>query len=156
MGRGKRKASARALPVACQGPLLVGLSKTESELVSRARLALSPDLLKGIWRVKNAQGHPMTGHCYVATEALYHLLGGKEAGWKSMMMSFDNDCDWGPVELPHWWLENVDGRRIDATSDQFASPVPYERGRHKAFITNEKLGDKPSKRARILIARLEG
>ena len=136
--------------------VLVGTTSADDVLVERVRTALSADLLRGKWRKLAISGHPMTGHCYVATEALYHLLGGREGGWQPRMLSFDNDRDWGPGGESHWWLENADGRRIAATADQFATPVPYERGRHKAFVTNARLGANPSGRAQTLIDRVPG
>ena len=50
------------------------------------RKALTPDLLHEPYRSRVQAGHcdPMTGHCYVASEAAYHMLGGKAAGWTPM------------------------------------------------------------------------
>jgi hypothetical protein len=125
----------------------------------RASLASAPDLLKPDWRRRNADGHPMTGHCYVAAEALWHLLGGPAAGWTPRVLGFADDRSWRAVEpgeqgLTHWWLEHEDGRRLDPTGDQFATPVPYERGRYQAFLTNAKLAGRPSIRTRKLLVRL--
>ena len=86
--------------------------------------------------------NPLTGHCYVASEALYHLLGSR---------------DWVPCNIqheggPHWYLKNkVTGEILDATAGQFETPVPYEKGRGKGFLTKE-----PSKRAKELLRRLNG
>lgn len=49
------------------------------KLVSGAIKAnLSEDLRHKKYRTK----HPLSGLCYVAAEAGYHLLGGKKAGWR--------------------------------------------------------------------------
>lgn len=158
MARGKRREGQKTISVqAC--PRSLGaktklLNANELELVEKIRSFLSPDLLRGQWKEPNAQGHPMAGHCYVATEALYHLLGGANAGWQAKVLSFADDITWAPGKLTHWWLENKDGRFIDATADQFKTTPPYNRGRHAAFVTNAALGDSPSARTLKLINRL--
>lgn len=85
--------------------------------------------------------NPMTGHCYVASEALYHLLGGRKAGWTPMFIAHEGS--------PHWFLKNSDGRILDATASQFKTPVPYDNARGKGFLTNQ-----PSKRAQIVMDRV--
>ncbi len=89
------------------------------------------------------RGHenPLTGHCYVASEALYYLLGGKAAGWTPMFVSHEGE--------PHWFLRNADGHILDATASQFKTPVPYEKARGKGFLTL-----KPSKRAQEVMNRV--
>src|SRR4051812_33111996 len=67
-----RKACARLL--ISKGQLLLRRHEVEAAVVAN----LTPDLLKGEWREKNAHASSsVTGHCYVASEALFHLLGGK-------------------------------------------------------------------------------
>lgn len=84
--------------------------------------------------------NPLTGHCYVASEALYHLLGSK---------------DWLPCNIqhegsPHWYLKNkVTGEVLDPTAGQFDTPVPYSQGRGKGFLTKQRC-----KRAAELLRRL--
>lgn len=85
--------------------------------------------------------HPNRGWCYAAAEALYHRLGGKEAGLTPMRIEHE---DW-----PHWYLRwEVDGHTfyLDPTSEQFKTPVPYPNGKGCGFLTKE-----PSKRARELL-----
>lgn len=82
------------------------------------------------------------GNCYVTSEALYHLLGGREAGWKPMTVRHEGDV--------HWWLENIQtGQRIDATASQFSTPPPYHEGRGRGFLTS-----RPSRKARKLMEAL--
>ena len=87
----------------------------------------------------------MRGNCYVTSEALYHVLGGKPAGWKPMRMRHENDS--------HWFLLNTNtGQRIDATCFQFNKPpseAQYSRAIGSGFLTRH-----PSKRAAQLIAVL--
>jgi hypothetical protein len=108
------------------------------------RAALTPELVRPKYR-----GHPenpMFGHCYVASEALYHLLGGPASG----LQSYRGKDDTGDV---HWWLEDrLTGECLDVTADQYLSvgkKPPYAAGRAGPFLTKE-----PSKRARIVIDRV--
>lgn len=111
-------------------------------LPQKIREALTPDLLKPRFR---GSGIPYYGHCYVASEALYHALGGKEAGY-TPVRARDSE---GTV---HWWLEDGAGTIIDVTKDQYESRglvPPYAEGRRAGFLTKG-----PSKRAAILLARI--
>src|SRR5581483_10235697 len=109
-----------------------------SSLVESIRENLTSDLLKpGI----ESGANPLQGHCYVASEAYYHMMGGAASGLKPKRMRIGNDV--------HWWLEDKDGNVIDITHDQFPTPVPYDQGRGGGFLTSQ-----PSKRAQILIDRL--
>ena len=76
------------------------------------------------------------GNCYVASEALYHLLGGKSAGWLPCVMQFGSDT--------HWFLRHKPtGLVLDPTVAQFGGRTPdYTKGRGTGFLTRE-----PSKRA---------
>ncbi len=96
------------------------------------RKNLSDDLLK--------PGYERGAHCYVASEALYHILGGKSAGLKPMNIKHEG--------VQHWFLLSITGVVIDPTADQFSAPVPYDRARGRGFLTK-----KPSKRAQVLIER---
>lgn len=111
--------------------------------MERVTAALTPDLLREPYRSRVAAGaHPLTGHCYIASEALYHLLGGKDAGLKAMSIQHEGG--------PHWWLRTRDGLDLDPTAAQFSAPVPYALGVGRGLLTRE-----PSKRARIVIARVQ-
>ena len=111
--------------------------ETYRSIVSVVQTALSPSLLKKEYLDENAK-NPMFGHCYVASEAIFHLL---------------PKCKLQPYygkdkrNITHWWL--VDERhdiRIDATADQYYSQglePPYEAGVRASFLTND-----PSKRCR--------
>lgn len=84
----------------------------------------------------------LVGHCYVASEAYYHLLGGKRSGWKPMFIIHENS--------PHWFLKKNDGTVIDITKDQFKKKVKYENAVGKGFLTRQ-----PSKRSKIVIDRVK-
>jgi len=108
-------------------------------------LPICDDLRRAPWK-----GSPRAtaGHCYVASEVIYHALGGKAAGYTV----------WGTVHegSQHWWLRTPLDRAahsnevIDPTWDQFDTPVPYESARRRSFLTNH-----PSKRA-VEMARRAG
>lgn len=118
-------------------------SQQALDLIPLVQNCLSDDLLKKCYL--QGERHPTTGHCYVASEALFHLLGGREH-WLSKT---GRDADGGT----HWWLVNRhDGVRVDATQEQYTSfgiEPPYSAGRSCTFLTQ-----KPSKRCQIVLARL--
>jgi len=108
-------------------------------LLNRLQAALTDDLRRPPWR---GSPNSMAGHCYVACEALYHLLGGKETGWKPCFIRHE--------ESPHWFLKNASGTVLDPTASQFSSPPDYAQGIGKGFLTK-----KPSKRAKKVLEKLE-
>lgn len=107
-------------------------------LVDSVRNNLTPDLLKPQFRDTDFP----TGHCYVASEAIYHLLG-PDSGFYPVRLRM-------PDGVVHWWLANSDGDVLDPTHDQFSHPVPYNQGKPGGFLTKE-----PSKRAQEVIRRVK-
>ncbi len=89
------------------------------------------------------------GNCYVTCEALYHLLGGKDAGYTPHTVRHE-----GTV---HWYLRreqrSIGGLYwdtiIDPTASQFKTPPPYHLGRGRGFLTKG-----PSKRARAMMDKM--
>ena len=114
-------------------------------LIKKVQRGLSPDLLKGRWKV---QTHPLEGHCYIATEALFHILPDKE-NWKPMVASYNDEGG----KATHWWLVNrTTGKILDPTREQYGDKIPpYHLGKGTGFLT--KL---PSKRAQIIISNIGG
>jgi hypothetical protein len=110
------------------------------EVTARVRAVLTDDLLKPHYRARSDR-RPATGHCYVACEALFHLLGGKDAGFTPAQIHHEGES--------HWFLRTPSGV-LDPTADQFATPVPYETGTGKGFLTRE-----PSRRAVEVIRRVQ-
>lgn len=126
-------------------------SAKEHALVRRIQAVLSPDLLKREYRAQNA-ANPMYGHCYVASDALYHLLGGKDAGY-TPMVGVDDDG------VRHWWLRGPDGEILDVTADQYYSvgkTPPYARGKGCGFSSPRGEGgaQKPGDRALQVMSRV--
>lgn len=105
---------------------------------------LTDDLLTPKYRrlKKNTKVPNTFGHCYVASEAAYYLLGGKEEGWKPMHMNH--------LGASHWFLKHESGAILDLTRDQFNSPLDYSKARGAAFLTRQ-----PSKRAKKLLIRIK-
>ena len=83
----------------------------------------------------------MKGPCYPASEAIFHLMGGKNQGLTPMQIIHEGISHW----YLKWEIEN-EIFYIDPTSSQFNTPVPYEQGKGKGFLTKE-----PSKRSKKFI-----
>ncbi len=81
------------------------------------------------------------GNCYVTCESLYHLLGGKAAGWTPASVRYKGDV--------HWFLKHSSGLILDPTVSQFKASPPYKRARNRGFLTRE-----PSRRAKLLMQTL--
>jgi hypothetical protein len=106
------------------------------------RANLTPDLLSPEWRRRHRVSR-LAGHCYVASEAAFHILGGKRHGWTPMNITHEG--------VSHWYLRLDDERvpyYLDITAQQFHTPVPWDEGRGRGFLTLH-----PSARARLLMAR---
>ena len=116
--------------------------KTINALLEMVRSNLTADLLKPEYREKN-KTNPMYGHCYVATESIYHLLKSK---------NYFPHCARDEDGIVHWWLESENGHKIDATKDQYTvqnKTPPYDIGKKQWFLTKA-----PSKRSKELISRI--
>ena len=99
---------------------------SSDELIAQLQAHLTPDLLKPAYREQNRE-NPLFGHCYVASEALYHLLGGRASGWYPVHA---RDAE----NIVHWWLEKASGERLDPTAGQYTSQgltPPYPQGRRR-------------------------
>jgi len=103
---------------------------------------LTPDLLQGRWK---QQTHPLEGHCYIAAEALWHLLGKTE--WRSVCASYIDEGG----KATHWWLvHKITGEIADPTKEQYLpEQPPYHLGKNCAFLTQQ-----PSKRAQKVLNRI--
>lgn len=112
-------------------------------LIPLIQQQLSPELLKGRWK---EQTHPLQGHCYVAAEVLWYLLGCK--GWTPVRATYTDTKG----KATHWWLRNNKTKAIlDPTAAQFLpGQPPYHLGVGSGFLTR-----KPSARAAIVITRVK-
>lgn len=88
------------------------------------------------------------GNCYAASEALYHILGGKSAGWTPMFIkAYGRKSKHGG----HWFIQHKTGMIIDPSRKQYdyRDKPSYHLGRGTGFLTK-----RPSKRAKQLIQAL--
>lgn len=87
--------------------------------------------------------HPLSGHCYVASEAYYHLEGGPNSSLKP--------CNIKHEGVSHWFIKDEStGEIIDLTVEQFDTPVPYSEGRGRGFLTRD-----PSKRCQVVLGQVK-
>jgi hypothetical protein len=112
------------------------------ELIKLIIENLDDSLLKPKYR-KMPFRNKYTGHCYVATETLYHLLDDDEKEiYCPSILKINNDT--------HWFLKNkLDGTIIDITKNQYDFDINYNESRYSAFLTKA-----PSKRSQTLIHRI--
>lgn len=92
-------------------------------------------------RKKKYRNNPnlLAGHCYVASEVLYHLYPGI---YKSYFIRHENE--------PHWFLKEIrNGKIVDITASQFKTTPNYSKARGIGFLTK-----KPSKRAQIILDQI--
>ena len=109
-----------------------------NQLRADIRSSLTDDLRKPKYR---SNPNPIAGHCYVASEALYHLYEGNT--FTPMVMRIANDT--------HWFLKCRDsGKIVDITADQFDFPIDYSTAKGSGFLTRN-----PSKRALKVIERVK-
>ena len=137
--------------------------------------ALTPDLLTAQYRAGLSPSDPVeTGHCAVASEAFYHLAGGKAAGFMPVVCGYtvmqDGRMIYGAARADaeknaggyfaretHWWIRGPKGGKrgagevFDVTAAQYAFPFPYQNGHNTGFMQPQQ---KPSKRAQVVIDRV--
>jgi hypothetical protein len=99
----------------------------------------------------------MNGNCYAASEALFHILGGKKAGWKAMRVRCTTYGGGKPAinHCTHWFLKHESGMILDPSVRQFRrtrmswDPPDYSKAVGTGFLTK-----RPSRRGRAMIKRL--
>lgn len=85
--------------------------------------------------------HRTFGHSYVMSETAYHMLGGKESGWKSMHLNH--------LGCSHWFLKHKSGFILDLASEQFQSQPNYNSASSKGFMTKN-----PCEKTKKLMAKI--
>ena len=121
------------------------LNAGEQRLLRRIRGALSLDLRHKSYPILEDDWYfACLEHCYVATEAAYHLFARAE-GYVPYVLRH-------PDGSTHWWLvQKATGKILDPTEPQLGGkPFPYKRGRRAVFLTPQ-----PSRRAVELLRRVE-
>lgn len=86
-------------------------------------------------KYKGQSSHPLFGHCYVASEAMYHICSNNNL--KPVSQRFG--------DIVHWWLVDESGNHWDPTRTQFEPGTKFI-GTGRGFLTK-----KPSKRALVVI-----
>jgi len=114
------------------------------DLIRAIQSVLSDDLLKKNY-LKIVNRHLTTGHCYAASEAAFHLLGGGR-DWMAVCGRDESGT--------HWWLKHKHTHMVlDITAEQFTvfgKKPPYQNSKPCGFLTKT-----PSKRAQIILDRLK-
>ncbi len=112
-------------------------------------------------RVSSSATRKHRGNCYVVAEALYHLLGGKKAGYVPMRIRHEGDTHW--YILRRLLVPPIPGTsfkrrksfqmeirvKIDPTAKQFKTLPDYSKAVGTGFLTK-----RPSKKARELMKKL--
>jgi len=115
------------------------IQRGSKNLVHQVQGALTPELLHP--EHQGGKG-PLAGHCYVATQALWHLMGGAQSGYTPHSGP-------APGNDTHWWLvQQQTGHVLDPTASQFPS-YDYSKGTGRGFLTKD-----PSQRARVVMDRV--
>lgn len=73
--------------------------------------------------------HPLAGHCYVASEAFFHLTGGYDQ-WYVERQNIN--------DVTHWYLRSRTdpSKVVDLTEDQFDQSVDHSQGTKTGFLTS--------------------
>ena len=132
------------------------MKKVNHKLIEKLRVmvgeVLTPDLLRPDWRAKAATEHHTYGHCYVAAEALFHLIGGWESEFVPRYVKYFDESD--NMVCTHWWLYSSRRNMIyDPTKEQYLHAnldPPYHNKKTSFFLTKT-----PSKRAVIVMDRVK-
>lgn len=122
-------------------------SHTEYDMMEKVRSKLTPDLLRDKKYAEMDRGI-YCGHCAVASEALFYLLGGKETGYHLYRAKDEQG-------ISHWWVVNAQGVILDSTREQYTDyglKPPYDKG--KKACPNQGHGYVPTNRAKILMERV--
>lgn len=139
-GEGRSGIGARYADTYDMSRAVAAASLEVEPLIASIRSVLSDDLLKPAFRLRSNR-RASSGHCYAASEALYHALGGRAVGLTPMRLRHEDD--------PHWYLRTAEGTFLDPTGDQFTSAPPHANGVGCGFLTRE-----PSRRAAEILRRL--
>ena len=121
----------------------LGLWEKEMDLqslIKKIQDNLTDDLLKPQYRDKTK--NRFWGHCYVASETFYYLVGGKESGYAPRRIKVNG--------INHWFLQHLETDEIvDITSQQFDFDIDYSLSKKASFLTQF-----PSKRSLKLMEKV--
>lgn len=126
-----------------------------SDAAVRRAVASVQEYLRGNDELRSTEfdgADGLTGHCYVAAEAVFHLTGGYDQ-WYVCRLTVDTEHHERdvPARVTHWFLEDRDtGEIVDPTSSQFDFAPEYDRRTRTGFMTSD-----PSERAQTVLDELE-
>jgi len=131
---------------------LLNISNIENGIVK----FLSRDLLDAKWsKIPVANDATTHGHCWVAAEAAYHILGGKGKDWEHRTLNnkgWPEGLDAG--ETHHFIQNKKTGEIIDPTRSQFGNvSIPYGNSIFGGAFMG-KTAENPSIRAKALLHRI--
>ena len=118
---------------------------TKADVIHKIQSSLTDTLLKPEYR-NVSKRHKYYGHCYVASETIYHLAKMFQLGNFRPQNNRDSNG------VSHWWLIDDENNIIDITKTQYTDTgltPPYDNDVGRGFLTKA-----PSKRALILIRLL--
>src|ERR1035437_766377 len=148
---------------------------THPQVISSIISCLTVDLLEPKWAAMLEPGDPVESvHCCIGSEALFHLAGGREGGFQSVVCPYlrgkDGKIYFGYLDEDmfsnketHWWIvaplngKYGAGEILDVTVKQYTeatqwpAPFNYAMGRGCAFMRQDGL---PSHRAWTLMNRV--
>ncbi|RPI85148.1 MAG: hypothetical protein EHM34_02385 [Nitrosopumilales archaeon] len=121
------------------------------QIIDEIKKNLNRGLLRGKW--KNSADDNLSGHCYVATEALYWLLGAKQSTYRPYVLSHRTCPELLNAGETHWFLMNPEDHTIlDPTAEQFgAMKIPYEKAVANGMMNYPEGG---SRRAKQIIEKI--
>jgi len=99
--------------------------------------------MKIIEAVRKKIGNNVKNQCYLASEAVLWLTGGRESLWQPYCIS---KKDMPKSELSHWFLKHKETNEIlDLTKNQFLFEPPYEKGKPNGMMYHPEGGSKKTK-----------
>jgi hypothetical protein len=123
---------------------------------------LTPDLLgKNYRKDQPCKAGDTTGHCFIATQAAWFELGGKESGYVPRMLTHKEFPEALKPGETHHYLINPDTKEvIDLTYDQFEKKninqydIPYNLGKKSGYQNQAINNNKPTERTQKLLDRV--
>lgn len=120
-------------------------------LVARAiQRSLDVSDLKPEWKRKHAAAgcDAMTGHCFTATNAFFHAMGGHDGPYVPLYVKHEG--------ASHWFLlDKRDGFIVDLTASQFRTRPPYEQGKRAGMRANKGGDAVPTRAAERVLKRAD-
>jgi hypothetical protein len=117
----------------------------------REYLAGNDAMLNDDYQPPRELEHPLAGHCYIASEAYYHL---SDSEWTPQFINVEWRKDGRGHRTAHWFLESRSRDRVvDLTVEQFEEndvSVMHGRSRGRGFVPPT-----PSDRATTVMENIE-